>query len=52
MDDDQRLSDHEDVFDSAELLMRRITAQLNSQLARVRPPCGHTAAPGPGPLPP
>lgn len=38
MNDDERLPEHEDVFDSTERLMRRITVQLNSQLAQVRPP--------------
>jgi hypothetical protein len=50
-DDDKSLPDHEDVFDSAEQLMLRITAQLTSQLAQVRPPRGRTATAAPGLLP-
>ena len=37
-DDGTDLPRHEDVFDCAERLMQRITAQLSSQLAQVRPP--------------
>lgn len=44
MDDDKSLPEHEDVFDSAEQLMLRITAQLSSQLAQVRPPRGRSTA--------
>ncbi len=46
MDDDKSLPKHEDVFDSAERLMQRITAQLSSQLAQVHPPRGRTATSG------
>ncbi len=46
MDDNQPLPEHEDVFDSTERLMLRITAQLNSQLARVRPPGERDLDPG------
>ncbi len=47
MTDDQSLPTHEDVFDSAERLMQRITAQLSSQLAQVRPPRDRTTPVGP-----
>jgi hypothetical protein len=46
MNHDKPLPD-QDVFDSAELLMRRITAQLTTQLARVRPPGTSAARPMP-----
>jgi hypothetical protein len=51
MNDDKPLP-AQDVFDSAEHLMRRITAQLNTQLAQVRPPAerGHDG-PGGGRVP-
>ena len=38
MTDDRILPDREDVLDSADILLRRITAQLSSQLAHLRPP--------------
>jgi len=44
-DDDKQPAGPDDVFDSTEQLMLRITAQLTSQLARVQPPRGGA---GPG----